>query len=221
MERKIIKERVHNQKFVNSSIRSKRMYRESDFLMISPGSRYFSLGKKLELTARDGIGKFLSRGQRIMLLTILLFSSCKQVEKQETNFQIEETKKSSASLKKELTDKGFQTFDYVDQETRDTILMQQYFIAFLKRGPERSQDKAATDSIQTLHLAHLARMYKEGYADISGPFGDDGDIRGITIYNVPTLQMADSLANMDPAVQAGRLEIEVHPWWAGKGFPLR
>ena len=46
-------------------------------------------------------------------------------------------------------------------------------------------------------------------------------IRGITIYNVPTLKMADSLANSDPMVKAGRLEIEIHPWWAGKGFPLR
>jgi len=124
-------------------------------------------------------------------------------------------------MKQELTDKGFQIFDYVDEETKDTILMQQYFIAFLKRGLERSQDKAATDSIQALHMAHLGRMYEEGYADISGPFGDDGDIRGITIYNVPTLQMADSLANLDPAVQAGRLAIEMHPWWAAKGFPLR
>ena len=64
-------------------------------------------------------------------------------------------------------------------------------------------------------------MYELGYADISGPFEDDGDIRGITIYNVPTLKMADSLAKSDPMVKAGRLEIEIHPWWAGKGFPLR
>ena len=42
-----------------------------------------------------------------------------------------------------------------------------------------------------------------------------------TIYNVPTLQMADSLANADPMVKAGRLIIEMHPWWAAKGFPLR
>ena len=157
----------------------------------------------------------------IAFLGMLIILACKKVEKPISVMETEKPKKSLASLKKELTDRGFQTFDYVDGETKDTILMQQYFIAFLKKGPERSQDKAAADSIQTLHLAHLARMYKEGYADISGPFGDDGDIRGITIYNVPTLQMADSLANMDPAVQAGRLEIEVHPWWAGKGFPLR
>lgn len=133
----------------------------------------------------------------------------------------EEEKISIAILKNELTEKGFQTFNYVDDKTGDTILMQQYFIAFLKKGANRSQSKEEADSLQSLHLAHLGRMYEEGFADISGPFGDDGDIRGITIYNVPTRNIADSLANMDPMVKSGRLQIEIHPWWAAKGFPLR
>ncbi len=128
---------------------------------------------------------------------------------------------SMAQQKKELVEKGFETFDYVDEKTGDTILMQQYFIAFLKTGTNRSQSKEEADSLQALHLAHLGRMYEEGFADISGPFGDDGEIRGITIYNVPTQKMADSLANMDPMVQSGRLAIEIHPWWAAKGFQLR
>ncbi len=129
--------------------------------------------------------------------------------------------KSISEIKKELTDEGFQIFDYVDEKTGDTVLMQQYFIAFLKRGPNRSQGKAEADSLQALHLAHLGRMYEEGFADISGPFGDDGDIRGMTIYNVPTFEMADSLANIDPMIKSGRLVIELHPWWAAKGFLLR
>ena len=129
--------------------------------------------------------------------------------------------KTTKQIKEELTSKGFQIFDYVDEKTQDTILMQQYFIAFLKRGPIRSQNEEESELIQKAHLAHLSKMYELGYADISGPFGDNGNIRGITIYNVPTLKMADSLANSDPAVKAGRLEIEVHPWWAAKGFPLR
>ena len=128
---------------------------------------------------------------------------------------------STAEIRKDLEARGFQIFDYVDEETGDTVLMQQYYIAFLKSGPNRSQSPEEADSLQALHMAHLTRMYKEGYADISGPFGDDGEIRGITIYNVPTLQMADSLANSDPMVRAGRLVIEVHPWWAAKGYPLR
>ncbi|HAT65849.1 MAG TPA: hypothetical protein DCS66_14855 [Flavobacteriaceae bacterium] len=159
---------------------------------------------------------------------ILNFSSCKNenATMNETNSWVEdstqvETKESVAEVKKKLVSNGFQIFDYVDEKTGDTILMQEYFIAFLKRGKNRSQSKEEADSLQKLHLAHLGKMYELGYADISGPFGDDGEIRGITIYNVPSLQMADSLANMDPMVKAGRLEIEIHPWWAAKGFPLR
>ncbi len=124
-------------------------------------------------------------------------------------------------IKEDLTTKGFQTFDYVNEETKDTVLMQQYFMAFLKRGPIRGQNEEETAYLQKLHMAHLKKMYDLGYADISGPFGDDGDIRGITIYNVPTLKIADSLANSDPMVIAGRLNIETHPWWAAKGFSLR
>lgn len=124
-------------------------------------------------------------------------------------------------IKKELESKGFQIFDYVDEKTKDTVLMQQYFIAFLKTGPNRGQSEKEIDSLQKLHLEHLGRMYEMGYADISGPFGDEGEIRGITIYNVPTLHMADSLAKLDPMVASGRLEIEMHPWWAAKGISLR
>jgi len=152
---------------------------------------------------------------------VLVIFACKEVEKPELVVDTKAPDKSTAAKKQELMDQGFEIFDYVDEETKDTVLMQQYFIAFLKRGPERSQNKEETDNLQALHMAHLGRMYELGYADISGPFGDDGDIRGLTIYNVPTLQMADSLANLDPSVKAGRLEIEVHPWWAAKGFSLR
>jgi len=61
-------------------------------------------------------------------------------------------------------------------------------------------------------MAHLGKMYELDSADISGRFEDKSDIKGITIYNVPTLKMADSLANSDPTVKTGRLVIELHPW---------
>ena len=179
-----------------------------------------------------------------VLLTILLIgalTSCKndkepttvketEVKKDTVDLSIKEPNiehspekrsKSVAELKAELISKGYKVFDYVDEKTKDTPLMQQYFIAFLKNGPIRNQNEEEANQLQSEHLAHLGKMYELGYADISGPFGDDGEIRGITIYNVPTLKMADSLANADPMVKAGRLVIEMHPWWAAKGFPLR
>ena len=161
--------------------------------------------------------------QFIVLTMISILMACKpEVEKIYVQEPCPEaTKPSQKKLKDSLTAKGFQTFDYVDAATQDTILMQQYFMAFLKKGPNRSENKIEVDSLQKLHLEHLGKMYELGFADISGPFGDDGDIRGITIYNVPTIEMADSLAKADPMVKSGRLMIEIHPWWAAKGFPLR
>ncbi|MBJ7879483.1 YciI family protein [Gelidibacter salicanalis] len=129
--------------------------------------------------------------------------------------------KTKTQLRKDLLDKGFEIFDVIDEKTKDTIIMQQYFIAFLKSGSTKIQNEEEYKRLQKLHLEHLKKMYDMGYADISGPFGDVGEIMGITIYNVPTIKLADSLANADPLVKAGSLEIEIHPWWAPKGYALR
>tara|TARA_R110002049_G_scaffold114927_1_gene266601 strand:+ start:7388 stop:7969 length:582 start_codon:yes stop_codon:yes gene_type:complete len=176
----------------------------------------------------------------IILLLITLFFSCKNESKPDVsdiNEDLQEVidaksdsiievvtetvKKSTKQIKEELKAKGFKTYDYIDKKTQDTILMQQYFIAFLKKGSIRATIEEEVEQLQKEHEAHLMKMYELGYADISGPLGNDGDIRGITIYNVPNLKMADSLAKSDPMVQAGRLEVKVRPWWAGKGFSLR
>lgn len=130
-------------------------------------------------------------------------------------------KKSSKALLAELKEQGFAAESYYDENLKDTVIMQKYFMAFLKEGAIRTQNEEEAALIQKGHLEHLGKMYDLGYADISGPFDDKSTIKGVTIYNVPTLKMADSLANADPAVKAGRLEIEMHPWWAAKGFPLR
>ncbi|MGJ8665246.1 MAG: YciI family protein [Patiriisocius sp.] len=157
------------------------------------------------------------------IILLVLFISCKsEVENiSDSQLHVETEEISAANKIAQLKKDGFEIFEYVDAATGDTIVMQQYFMSFLKRGKNRSQSKTEADSLQTLHLAHLSSMYEKGFADISGPFGDDGEIRGITIYNVPTMKMADSLANLDPMVKAGKLEIEIKPWWAGKGFSLR
>ncbi len=157
-------------------------------------------------------------------ICLLFFVNCKEDKTiiQNDPKPVDSTKPVSIAAQiMALNEAGFKTFTYVDEATKDTVIMQQYFMVFLKSGPNRSQSKEEADSLQTLHLQHLGRMYEEGYADISGPFGDEGEIRGVTIYNTPNLEMADSLANMDPMVKAGRLLIEIHPWWAAKGFILR
>jgi len=153
----------------------------------------------------------------------LLIMSCSNKNQKEFGeiYVLKQDVFSLEALKQKLDASGYQTFNYISPSTQDTILMQQYFMVFLKSGPQRSQSKVEADSLQMLHLQHLENMFDLGYADISGPFGDNGDIRGITIYNVPNINIADSLAKLDPMVKSGRLVVEVHPWWAAKSICLR
>lgn len=114
---------------------------------------------------------------------------------------------------------GYQYFEMAYGDS--TIVMRQYFIAFLKRGPERSQSDEEAQQIQAAHLTHLANLYQMGKTSATGPFGDDGDIRGVIVFNTATLEEAQELAAKDPAVKAGRLIIDIHPWWAMKGSVLK
>jgi uncharacterized protein YciI len=107
------------------------------------------------------------------------------------------------------------------KEGDTTYVMKQYILCFLKQGANRSQSKEEVEKIQNEHLAHLNLLATQGKISIAGPFGDDGALRGIVIYNVNTVEEARQLAENDPAVQAGRLVLEFHPWWAAKGSVLK
>ena len=113
---------------------------------------------------------------------------------------------------------GFETFEMTEGDT--TYVMKKYFMAFLKKGPVRDQSPDETALIQEGHLSYMNQLAEENKLSIAGPFGDDGEFQGIVIYNVPTLEEATRLVQNDPAVKAGRLSIEVRPWWAAKGSTL-
>lgn len=99
--------------------------------------------------------------------------------------------------------------------------MQKYFIVFLKSGPNRDQSEEEAAILQEKHLAYLGGLYEEGIINLNGPTGDDSSIRGFSVYNVATLDEARRLATQDPMVKAGRLEVEIHPWWLAKGSGVK
>lgn len=111
-------------------------------------------------------------------------------------------------------------FEYQDGDT--TYIMKQYFMGFLMRVPDKTElDSAKVMEIQLAHQNYMSENAKTGTLLIAGPFGDDGDMRGIVIYDVATKAEADSIISNDPAVKAGRLAIDVKPWWAAKGSVLK
>ncbi len=92
--------------------------------------------------------------------------------------------------------------------------MAQYFVGLIYRGPTWSPE--VTEEVQELQAAHLAnigRLMESGEMVLAGPFTDDGDLRGLFFYHVDTLEEAQALVDSDLAVKAGRLRVELHPWW--------
>lgn len=102
----------------------------------------------------------------------------------------------------------------------DDYGMKAYVMAYLKSGPNRDQDSVTAAALQKAHLENIGRMAESGKLVLAGPFMDDGEIRGIYIFNVPTVEEARVLTESDPAIQAGRLVMELHPWYGTAAMPL-
>jgi len=68
------------------------------------------------------------------------------------------------------------------------------------------------------HLKNIMRLADEGKLIVAGPFLDDQPIRGIFIFNVSTVEEAKKLTETDPAIKAGSLVMELHPWYGSTGL---
>ena len=98
-------------------------------------------------------------------------------------------------------------------KTEDEFQMKQYFMVFLTRGLNRTQDSATAAKIQEGHLNNITRLFNEKKLILAGPFLDDGIYRGIFIFDIPTIEEVTQLLLTDPAIHSGRLGYEIHPWY--------
>ena len=140
----------------------------------------------------------------IFIFTMLIIFGCQSQDSKQSLFQNDTTYHAEAAEKLGADEYG----------------MKKYVMAFLKSGHNRSQDSTEAARLQKAHLENISRMAKEGKLVLAGPFMDDGDIRGIYIFNVSTLEEAQALTETDPAIQSGRLVMELHPWYASATLPL-
>ena len=86
-------------------------------------------------------------------------------------------------------------------------------MAFLKRGPNKSADSIQRSELQRAHLDNITRLAEEGKLVLAGPFFGNDDLRGIYIFNVPSIEEAEALTNSDPSIQAGVLVMELKEWY--------
>ncbi len=102
--------------------------------------------------------------------------------------------------------------------------MERYTLVLLKRPANGGPKGLDAEALQRQHIGHLQAMARAGKLVVAGPFDDQTDprLRGMCLYRT-SLEEARRLANEDPAVKAGRLEVEAFSWWVEKGaitFPI-
>lgn len=93
--------------------------------------------------------------------------------------------------------------------------MKMYVLCILKTGPKDAEIKGdARKEIFAGHFANIGRLAEEGKLVVAGPFGkNDKSYRGLYIFNVATVEEAEKLVILDPAVKAGVFVYELTPWY--------
>lgn len=95
----------------------------------------------------------------------------------------------------------------------DEYGMKHYVMAFLKKGPNQDQSEEEVRRLQRAHMDNIGKLAEQRKLVVAGPFMDDTELRGIYIFDVETVEEAEALTKTDPAIKAGRLVMELHPWY--------
>ncbi|HUY78928.1 MAG TPA: YciI family protein [Ktedonobacterales bacterium] len=96
--------------------------------------------------------------------------------------------------------------------------MEIVYLCLLLKGPAWTADETPeVQQLQQAHLANIRRLVALGKKVVVGPILDGGDLRGVSAFRVGSAAEARELMATDPAVQAGRFTIEIHPWMVAIG----
>ena len=105
--------------------------------------------------------------------------------------------------------------DIFKKAVTEPLKMEAVYFGFLKKGPNRKEGDGDTPEIKKLqdeHIANIVRLTKMKKMVMAGPFGDDGELRGIFVFRVASFKEAQDLAATDPMIKIDRLRIDLHPW---------
>jgi uncharacterized protein YciI len=93
--------------------------------------------------------------------------------------------------------------------------MKMYVLCILKTGPKDGEIQGEErKAIFAGHFANIGRLADEGKLAAAGPFGkNDKTWRGLYIFNVATIEDAEKLVMLDPAVKAGVFVPELTLWY--------
>jgi len=91
--------------------------------------------------------------------------------------------------------------------------MVKFQMAIMKRGPKwDSTAEAQRNQILHQHLRNVIAMLQSGKAVAAGPFGGESEVAGLFILRAASTEEAKTWVDADPAVKAGLVVGEMHPW---------
>jgi len=95
---------------------------------------------------------------------------------------------------------------------------EQYTLVLMKRGDHWNPNAPGFMEVMKQHSSFVKQMMDQGNLAIAGtfPFSDQGELREVAIFRVGADETA-KLTRDNPAVKAGLLKTEIHPWGTGKG----
>lgn len=112
------------------------------------------------------------------------------------------------------------TFDVTIADS--TYHMKQYWFVLYTTGDDTTRlDSATSAELLQQHLAHQGEQAARGLIQVAGPFGDNGNWRGLLLYDCETKEEVEGYLRQDPFVKRGKLKYEVHPWYGAIGTQLK
>ena len=104
----------------------------------------------------------------------------------------------------------------------DDYGMKPYVLVILKTGPNATTiSKSETDSLFRGHMESIQNLVSAGHLIVSGPLKkNENTYRGIFVLNVATIEEANKLLILDPAIKEKLFETELFVWYGSAALPL-
>ena len=108
---------------------------------------------------------------------------------------------------------------FATQESKPQPQLVQFYVGILEKGPKWTAMKPSdTSPVHEQHVAYVTSLLESGRAVVAGPLTDESELRGVYIFRTQSADDAKAWAENDPAVLAGHLIVEMHPWWSQDVF---
>ncbi|WP_306251810.1 YciI family protein [Parvularcula sp. IMCC14364] len=110
--------------------------------------------------------------------------------------------------------------DLAEKLGADEYGMRSYVFVTLLTGPAEITDADERNALFRGHFSNMAKLAEDGKLVLAGPFIEGEPKRGLFIFDVKTVEEAQSLVETDPAVAAGIFKAEYTKYYGSAALKM-